>query len=108
QLKNVKTSGLLNKLLDVDEDDRKNETGKNKRTIEVLDSVMKLNRDSRDNLLKEKGTLRADRLKAKQRIRDVDEKMKKALENVNLLIIPRFTIMNAARQKVIPNRLHRL
>ena len=108
QSANLAKAGVRFKLIDVDEDDRKLRTATYKREREVLKSVLDAERDNRDNLGKEKGTLRVDRLAEKRRIADVEAKMKDMLANVDLLIVPRITLMNAPRGMLVPNRIHRL
>lgn len=108
QSENLKKAGVRFKLIDVDEEDRKLSLASYKREREVLETVLEADRASRKNLLKEKSTLRADRLAEKRRITDVAAKMTDMLANVDLLIVPRFTLMNAPRGMLVENRVHKL
>jgi hypothetical protein len=95
-------------VIDVDEVDRKNETADYKQDIEILKHVLESQREDKASLLKEKQSLKAESLTEKRRLNDMEGKMKAVLANVDLLIVPRFTLMNAPSKRTIPNRLHRL
>jgi hypothetical protein len=104
----MRKSGVLFKFIDVDEDDRRNMTGMYDQNVNVLKHVLKMNRDERDSLLKEKATLKVENLAEKRRITDVEAKTKSMLAGVDLLVIPRITVINAPTGFAIPNRIHRL
>jgi hypothetical protein len=104
----LKKSGIRYKFTDVDEVDKKNETEYYSRNIEILQTALKRNREERESLSKEKATLNVETLAEKRRLTDVEAKTKAMLANVDLLIVPRITMMNAATGRVIPNRIHKL
>jgi hypothetical protein len=108
QMDTLKKSGLQFKFIDVDEDDRKNSIAMYKQNAEILKHVLERNREEKDNLIKEKATLKVENLAEKRRLTDVEAKAKRMLANVDLVIVPRITIMNAPTGRVIPNRVHRL
>jgi hypothetical protein len=108
QMDTLKKSVLQYKFIDVDEDDRKNSIARYKLNAEILKHVLERNREEKDNLIKEKSTLKVENLAEKRRLTDVEAKAKRMLANVDLVIVPRVTIMNAPTGRVIPNRVHRL
>ena len=55
-----------------------------------------------------KATLIVEPLAEKRRVTDVEAKTKAMLANVDLLIVPRITLLNAPTGRVIPNRIHKL
>lgn len=56
---------------------------------------------------KQKG-LNVENLREQKRITDVSAKMKRLLTDVDLLVVPRMTMLNIARGESIPNRAHKL
>jgi hypothetical protein len=110
QVENIKKSGRNFKLMDVDDEDKQIRVKGLDRDLVILQTVLETNRGERDTLLKEKQTLSADELGEKRRITDVELKMKRELEDRDLLIIPRFTAINIPRGERIPNpnRVHKL
>lgn len=107
-MENLKKSSLQYKFIDVDDDDKKNNSAMYKHNAGVIKHVLESNREERETLLKEKATLRVENLAEKRRLTDVEAKAKGMLANVDLLIVPRITLMNAPTGRVIPNRVHRL
>jgi hypothetical protein len=66
-------------------------------------------RADRDALLeKQKRVQDVEDLPEKQRLTDVKEKMLRELADCDLLVVPRVTFINLARDEVLPNRLHGL
>ncbi len=108
QLGSLRKAGLLRKDTDVDEDDRKNMTSSSKQNAEVVKHILDNQREEREALLKEKSTLKVENLAEKRRLSDVEAKAKAMLANVDLLVIPRITILNAPAGRAINNRAHRL
>jgi hypothetical protein len=104
----LRKAGVLFKMIDVDEEDIRNETLRYKLDMEEIDDLQEARRTKRARLLKEKSTLHPERLDEKERELDVEKKMRDALEDVNLLIIPRVTVVNAPTGFVIDNRFHSL
>jgi hypothetical protein len=93
-------TGLVLKLVDVDEDDRRIETAPYRRIKHLIDTQ----KEEYKNLEKEKATLKAENLAEKRRLTDVELKAKAMLANVDLLIIPRLTLRNVPARDVLPNR----
>jgi hypothetical protein len=105
-IEKLKKTGLRYELIDVDEEDRKNQT----RGYERAQSRLEYMENERTSLTDEKKGLRADNIGEQRRITDVEAKMHKLLANIDLLVIPRITLINATQQKNpgIPNQIHSL
>jgi hypothetical protein len=110
QLDNIKKSGRNYKVIDVDDDDKQIRIKGFERDLVIMQNVLEMDRQERDNLKKEKKSLNADELAEKRRITDVEIKMKRELADRDLLIVPRFTAINIPRGERIanPNRVHKL
>ncbi|MSQ96791.1 MAG: hypothetical protein EXR98_19860 [Gemmataceae bacterium] len=108
QIEGLKKSGIPHKLIDVDGDDRKNKTTTYKHNQEVLKHVLDGQHEERESLVKEKAMLKVENLSEKRRLLDVEAKTKSMLANVDLLIVPRLTLLNAPAKSIIPNRVHKL
>lgn len=110
QLDNIKKSGRNYKVIDVDDDDKQIRIKGFERDLVIMQNVLEMDRQERDNLQKEKKSLNADELAEKRRITDVENKMKRELADRDLLIVPRFTAINIPRGERIanPNRVHKL
>jgi hypothetical protein len=65
-------------------------------------------REEREALVKEKTGLNVERLAEQRRIADLKAKTERMLADCDLLIVPRLTLLNAARGDLIPHRVYRL
>jgi hypothetical protein len=74
----------------------------------LLDFVLAGQREDRDELRKERSGLNVESLMEQRRIADLKAKTDRMLADCDLLILPRWTLLNAARGEAIPNRLYRL
>lgn len=108
QIESLKKSGIQHKLIDVDEDDREHRKNVYRQNLDVMRHLLKNNSEERDKLKEERKTLKAENLAEKRRLGDIETKTKSMLDNVDLLIVPRITILNAPLGHVIGNRAHRL
>ncbi len=98
------------KVIDVDEDDVNNYTALYKHQLDLRDALLESNESRQQKLLDEKSHLHAESLAEKERNQDVEAKMKDILSNIDLLIVPRLTLTNAAHEDALnlPNRAHAL
>jgi hypothetical protein len=105
EIEALRKAGIPHKTIDVDEDDRRNNTIPYQRILHRLDEEEK----RKQALVDEKKTLHVEEIAEKQRLQDVEAKMKRTLANVDLLIIPRITLINATDEEAnISNRAHKL
>ncbi len=56
----------------------------------------------------EQKDLKIDNLKEQQRITDLGAKMNRLLADVDLLIVPRLTLLDIPRREIIPNRVYKM
>jgi hypothetical protein len=108
QIDNIKKSGRNYKVIDVDDDDKQIRIKGFERDLVIMQNVLEMDRQERDNLQKEKKSLNADDLAEKRRITDVEIKMKRELADRDLLIVPRFTAKDIPHGWRISNRAHKL
>jgi hypothetical protein len=74
----------------------------------ILELYLSGAREERDGLLKEKDGLKVENLQEQKRISDLKAKTERMLADCDLLVIPRFTLLNVARGELIPNRIYKL
>jgi hypothetical protein len=108
QIEKFKKSFGPAKIIDVDEDDRKAMIAETKKDIELISHALDQNREEQAQLTKKKSELRVDNLAEKRRFTDIEAKAKAMLADVDLLIVPRITLMDAPSGEVVGNRVHRL
>lgn len=108
QAEKLQKTGLVERLVKVDEEDRTNKLRFYERELEVGQTILDQERKTRDELRSERARLNVDELAEKRRISDVEAKMKRMLADVDLLIVPRFTFLNIPRRQIIDNRVHKL
>jgi hypothetical protein len=107
QMEKLKKSTAF-KFIDVDEDDRRNSLAMHKERAEVSQEILTKATQKKKELETEKSTLKVEELAEKQRMTDIEARAKRMLAEVDLLIIPRLTIINAPSGEVIPNQVHKL
>ncbi|MBI3409912.1 MAG: hypothetical protein HY040_16355 [Planctomycetes bacterium] len=76
--------------------------------IDDLQADLKEGRRRRDKLLQEKGQLNVENLAEQRRITDLRAKFKRMLADVDLLIVPRVTLLNIIKGERVPSRVHGL
>lgn len=108
QVEKIKKAVSLARFVDVDEDDRRNMTTKSKALAERVEHALKANKEDVKELEKKKVTLRVDNLAEKRRFTDLEAKAKAALADVDLLIVPRITLIDVPQGEVVPYRIHKL
>ncbi len=108
EMADAKKSGISFKFIDVDDDDQKNRTSTYRQATNQLQGLVEKYRADEESLTKERGTLRVDQLMEKRRVSDLELKAKNLLANIDVLIVPRITIIDATVGQVIPNRVHRI
>src|SRR5262249_20626144 len=96
------------RIVDVDEDDRRNETARSKRDLDLVKHFLDGDREEQARLQEKKGKLRVENLAEKRRFTDLEAKAKMMLADVDLLIVPRITLIDVPQGEVIPNRIHKL
>jgi hypothetical protein len=77
-------------------------------SLEFLEQQIAQARDRRDKALKENAGLNVDRLAEQRRLTDLKAKFDRELADIDLLVLPRMTLMNLAEDQYIPNDLYQL
>src|SRR5262249_42619869 len=77
--------------------------------VEELDAALTENRKRRDSARGERTTLNTDELAEQRRFSDTPGKLKRLLDDCDLLIVPRMTIRNVNIEgDMVPMRIHRI
>ncbi len=108
EMAEAKKSGIGFKFVDVDEDDQKNRIAYFRQASNQMQGLADKYREDQASLTKERATLRVDQLMEKRRVADLELKAKNLFANLDVLVVPRITIVDATIGRVIPNRVHRL
>ena len=104
----IKKAAGIARVIDVDEGDRKTMTNTYKREAELRKHVLDSDREDEAKLIEKKSKLQVDQLAEKRRFADLEAKAKAMLADVDLLIVPRITLIDVPQGEVIPNRVHKL
>lgn len=78
------------------------------RGVAALEQQINGHREERQTVLKEKAGLNVDRLEEQRRLQDLKAKLDRQLADVDLLILPRTTFLNATVGRRIGNQYHDL
>jgi hypothetical protein len=87
---------------------RKRQLALLQQNLVIVELMLGGQREERDELAKERAGLNVESLMEQRRIADLKAKTERMLADCDLLILPRWTLLNAARGEAIPNRLYRL
>lgn len=107
QMEKLKKSPFY-KFIDVDEDDRKAHLAFYKQSQDIAGDILERSRKKKEDLVREKATLKAEDLEESERMTDIEARTKRMLSDFDLLLVPRVTVLNAAAEEVVPNRVHKL
>jgi hypothetical protein len=107
-LKQLDDRKIRYKMVPVDEEDRTGKLQILNREVALYEQQLEEAQKERAKLVKEQRGLNVDELAERKRIADVEAKMKQLLADTDLLILPRFTILNLPTNQAISNKAHKL
>jgi hypothetical protein len=97
-----------NRITQVNEDIRQEVIQQLQPNIALREMILKQARQERQSAAKEQAALNVENLSEQRRIADLRAKFNRMLGDVDLLIVPRMTLRNVARNEAIPNSVHGL
>jgi hypothetical protein len=102
-----KAKGIV-KTIDVDEDDRKGRVTLYKRELDLRKHALDGDLDDEAKLNEKKSKLQVDNLGEKRRFNDLEAKAKAMLADVDLLIVPRITLIDVPQKERVSYGVHKL